>query len=246
MVDLRLQALPHALTIERSRSNARPGPGAVKLADIRAGYGRNLVLRDFNLEIAPGEFLYLVGPSGAGKSTLLKLLYGMLRPVSGTGYVDGLPIHRLHSWETARLRRRLGCVFQAYELLPHLSALENVLLPLQLAHPKLKDPTGHAKDALEMVGLADKTGARPVELSGGQQQRVAVARAIAHEPRILLADEPTGNLDSQNSREIMELFRQLNGLGSTVIVATHDELVLRAFPARIVEISCGEEGRRAC
>jgi putative ABC transport system ATP-binding protein len=127
-------------------------------------------------------------------------------------------------------------VFQTYELLPYLTALENVLLPLQLTHPRLRNPTGYAVDALELVGLRERLKRRPDSLSVGEQQRVAVARAIAPQPRILLADEPTGNLDSQSTAEIVELFRQLNGMGSTIVMATHDEFVLSRYPARAVRL----------
>jgi ABC-type ATPase involved in cell division len=150
--------------------------------------------------------------------------------------VDGLALHRMRSWQTSEIRRRVGCVFQDYELLPHLTALENVLLPLQLAHPRIRHPRNYAMDALELVGLGEKVDELPGRLSGGEQQRVAVARAIAHQPRVLLADEPTGNLDSPTSAEIMELFAELNTMGSTVIMATHDEWVLSSFPAPTLSI----------
>jgi cell division transport system ATP-binding protein len=194
------------------------------------------VFSGLDLDVRAGEFVYLVGPSGAGKSTLLKVLYGTLRPEEGSVVVDGIMVHRLQRWQTASIRRRVGCVFQSYELLGHLTALENVLLPLQLAHPRLGDPRGFAVDALELVGLKDKLNELPGNLSGGQQQRVAVARAIAHQPRVLLADEPTGNVDSHNSGEIMELFWQLNEMGGTIVMATHDELVLTRFPARAIQL----------
>jgi cell division transport system ATP-binding protein len=193
-------------------------------------------LSGLDLDVRAGEFVYLVGPSGAGKSTLLKVLHGTLRPNEGSVVVDGIMVNRLQPWQTAMIRRRVGCVFQSYELLPHLTALENVLLPLQLAHPRLPDPCGYAADALELVGLKEKMNELPGTLSGGQQQRVAVARAIAHQPRVLLADEPTGNVDSHNSGEIMELFWQLNELGGTVVMATHDEFVLSRFPARAIHL----------
>ncbi|HEX4211904.1 MAG TPA: ATP-binding cassette domain-containing protein [Candidatus Dormibacteraeota bacterium] len=183
-----------------------------------------------------GEFAYLVGPSGVGKSTLLRILFGTLRPLSGEIAVDGISVHLLKSWQTARIRRRVGCVFQAYELLGHLSALDNVVLPLRMAHPKLRNPEAYATDALELVGLQDKTDVLPGHLSGGEQQRVAVARAIAHQPRVLLADEPTGNLDSDTSGEIMEIFKLLNQLGSTILMATHDEIMLSRYPARTVRL----------
>jgi cell division transport system ATP-binding protein len=190
------------------------------------------VFSGFELAVEPGEFTYVVGPSGSGKSTLLKLLYGVLRPTSGEVVVDGIRVHRLASWQTSAIRRRVGCVFQQYELLPHLTALENVALPLQLAHPRMRNPRGYAMDALQ-----GKLGERPDDLSGGEQQRVAIARAVAHQPRVLLADEPTGNVDSEASAEIMNLFGQLNQeLGSTVLMATHDEWVLDKFPARVIRL----------
>jgi cell division transport system ATP-binding protein len=195
-----------------------------------------LILSRLDLHVRSGEFIYVVGPSGVGKSTLLKVLYGTLRPQTGTVVVDGVPVHKLRTWQTARIRRRVGCVFQSFELLPHLTALENVVLPLRLAHPRLKDPQAYALDALELVGLQNKTRELPGHLSGGEQQRVAVARAIAHQPRVLLADEPTGNLDSGTSSEILDIFRLLNQLGGTVIMATHDEVVLNRYPARIVRL----------
>ena len=210
--------------------------GAVVLRDVTVGYPNNPVFTGLSFDIAPGQFVYIVGPSGSGKSTLLKLLHGSLRPDHGVVVVDGLPLHQMRSWQTAEVRRRVGCVFQNFELLPHLTALENVLLPLQLAHPRIRRSREYAREALEVVGLSDKMDELPGRLSGGQQQRVAIARAIAHQPRVLLADEPTGNVDSPTSAEIMELFADLNGMGSTVIMATHDEWVLASFPAPTLSI----------
>jgi cell division transport system ATP-binding protein len=211
-------------------------PGSVQLRGVDAGYGRQAVFTAFDLDVRPGEFVYVVGPSGSGKSTLLRLLFGSVRPRTGSVLVDGVAVHRLRRWQTRAIRRRLGCVFQSYELLPHLTALENVLLPLRLAHPSIRDPRGYAEDALELVGLADKVSALPGNLSGGQQQRVAIARALAHQPRVLLADEPTGNVDSDMSAEIVELFNELNRLGSTVVMATHDEFIQSRFPKRTIPL----------
>jgi cell division transport system ATP-binding protein len=212
-------------------------PGSIQLRNVTAGYGETPVFSRFDLHIEPGEFVYLVGPSGSGKSTLLKILFGTIQPLEGWINVDGIAVHRLQHWQTDTIRRRVGCVFQNYELLNHLTALENVLLPLQLAHPRTRHARQLATEALELVGLAGKLHAMPLTLSGGQQQRVAVARAIAHQPRVLLADEPTGNVDKDASAGIMELFGQLNeNLGSTIVMATHDEYVLSRYPARAVRL----------
>ncbi len=212
-------------------------PGSIQLRNVTAGYGGAPVFTRFDLHINPGEFVYLVGPSGAGKSTLIKILYGTVQTAEGWVLVDGIAVHRLQDWQKDTVRRRVGCIFQTYELLPHLTSLENVLLPLQLAHPRMRNARGYATEALELVGLKDKLHERPGTLSGGQQQRVAVARAIAHQPRVLLADEPTGNIDKDASAEIMELFGQLNeNMGSTVVMATHDEYVLARYPARAVRL----------
>ncbi len=211
-------------------------PGSIQLRNVTAGYGGAHVLSAFDLHINPGEFVYIVGPSGSGKTTLLKVLFGVVRPETGWVLVDGIAVHRLQGWQTDSIRRRVGCVFQSYELLPHLTSLENVLLPLQLAHPRMRNARSCAIEALELVGLREKLHEFPGTLSGGQQQRVAVARAIAHQPRVLLADEPTGNIDSQHSSEILELFAQLNEMGSTVVMATHDEFVLTHYAAREIRL----------
>ena len=209
---------------------------ALDVEGLTAGYGGPPIVENVSVRAHRGAITAIVGPNGAGKSTLLKLLHGSLRPQKGSIVVDGLAVHRLPRRWVDRVRRQVGHVFQTYELLPYLTALENVLLPLQLTHPKIKNASDYAVDALELVGLGDKLKQRPGTLSMGEQQRVAVARAIAAQPRVLLADEPTGNLDSGNSAEIVELFRQLNGMGSTVVMATHDEVMLSRYPARAVRL----------
>ncbi|HXM55052.1 MAG TPA: ABC transporter ATP-binding protein [Candidatus Dormibacteraeota bacterium] len=220
-----------------SDSDVVGAPGSIQLRNVTAGYGQVPVFSGFNLHINPGEFVYLVGPSGSGKSTLLRVLYGTVRAQEGWVTVDGIAVHRLQDWQTDTIRRRVGCIFQTYELLPHLTSLENVLLPLQLAHPRMRHARNYAVEALELVGLKEKLHELPGTLSGGQQQRVAVARAIAHQPRVLLADEPTGNVDKDASADIMELFGQLNEqMGSTVVMATHDEFVLSRYPARAIRL----------
>jgi putative ABC transport system ATP-binding protein len=183
------------------------------------------VLTDINLEVAPGEFLALMGPSGSGKSTLLNLIAGIDKPSGGTLMVDGLDIASLSESELADWRaHHVGFIFQFYNLLPVLTAYENVELPLLLTGLSGRDRREHVHTALEMVGLTDRMTHYPSELSGGQQQRVAIARAIITDPTILVADEPTGDLDRVSAVDVLRLMDRLNReLGKTVIMVTHDQ-----------------------
>jgi cell division transport system ATP-binding protein len=212
------------------------GRGEIRLTGVATGYGTEAVLEDVSIDVPRGDFVCIEGPSGSGKTTLLRLLYGSLRPLRGLAIVDGVDLGELRRRHVGRFRRRLGCVFQSYELLGHLTALENVALPLQLAHVDVVDPNQRAADALDRVGLRDRAGSMPDELSGGQQQRVAIARAIAHEPAILLADEPTGNLDTESTDEVMAAFEAFHQRGGTVIMATHDERLRDRHAQRILRI----------
>ncbi|BCU79733.1 lipoprotein-releasing system ATP-binding protein LolD [Luteolibacter sp. LG18] len=182
------------------------------------------VLHGIDLKIARGEKVFLCGPSGAGKSTLLYTLAGLERPEQGSVHIDGQDLYGLSGREQARFRNsRIGYVFQNYHLLPELTALENVLVPGLLGK---KDRTEAAMAALERVGLANRADHLPAELSGGEQQRVAIARAIVNEPKVLFADEPTGNLDSVNSKQIMDILLNLaTEHGVTLVVVTHDETI---------------------
>jgi len=178
-------------------------------------------LRDVSLNLTRGELLAIVGSSGSGKSTLLNVLGLLDRPSEGTYFIDGQDVTRLSSDEQAHLRnRRFGFVFQAFRLLPRATAIENVELPLLYSERKNID--GLAKTALESVGLGDRVAHRPAELSGGQQQRVAIARALVNEPDVILADEPTGNLDAHSALEVMALFQRMNRDGRTIVLVTHD------------------------
>jgi putative ABC transport system ATP-binding protein len=175
-----------------------------------------------SFQIAPGEFVAIMGESGAGKSTLLGILGAMNAPTSGRLQVDGIDVYRLNQDQLADFRREyLGFVFQSFHLVPYLSVIENVMLPLAVTRRGNPEKRNMARQALAHVGLADKAGRLPGEISGGEKERVAVARAIVNEPPVLLADEPTGNLDSKNSREIMRMFQRLNDSGMTVIMVTH-------------------------
>lgn len=179
-------------------------------------------LADVSFTIAPGEFVAVMGESGAGKSTLLSLMGAMNRPSSGAYTVDGIDVYRLGQERRADFRREyLGFIFQSFHLIPYLNVMENVMLPLTTVRRPKKEKQGKAMQALERVGLASKAARLPNQLSGGEQERVAVARAIVNDPPILLADEPTGNLDSRNTREVMHLLGDLNAGGTTIIMVTH-------------------------
>jgi putative ABC transport system ATP-binding protein len=198
-----------------------------------------LALRGVDLAIERGEFVAIMGPSGCGKSTLLNLLAGLDRPTAGEVRLDGERIDRLSEAELARLRRRkIGFVFQFFNLLPTLSAVENVELPLLLIGRRRRDARRTANDLMGELGVGDKRAAAPVQLSGGQQQRVALARALANTPDIVLGDEPTGNLDSAATREVLGLLRAARDRGQTLLLVTHDARVAAAAD-RVVTLRDG-------
>jgi putative ABC transport system ATP-binding protein len=202
-----------------------------------SGDRRITVLRDVGFELEAGDFLAVVGPSGSGKSTLLALLAGLEQPTSGRVELDGVPLAQLSEDERARLRaEKVGFVFQSFHLIPTLTARENVQVPLEL---RGEDARARAAELLERVGLADRGHHYPAQLSGGEQQRVALARAFIHRPRILFADEPTGNLDAESGRNVVGLMAELNReLGTTLVLVTHDpELASRA--RRLIRLADG-------
>jgi putative ABC transport system ATP-binding protein len=183
-----------------------------------------------SIQVDEGEFVAIIGPSGSGKSTLMNILGCLDRPTSGTYILDGTPVEELDDDGLALVRSRMiGFVFQSYNLLPRTSALENVATPLLYQGVPKKERLLRAQAALERMGLGDRLDHEPSELSGGQQQRVAIARALVTEPRLILADEPTGNLDSHTGEEVLELFHQLNDAGVTIVLITHDsDVAVRA------------------
>ncbi len=202
----------------------------VRLENVAMRYGRGPeVLQDVNLELAAGAFHFLTGPSGAGKSTLLRLLYLAERPTRGRVWLLGQNIANVARPELPALRRQIGVVFQEFRLLDHLSALDNVALPLRVAGIGEAIIKEHVVDLLRWVGLEDHINARPSTLSGGQQQRVAIARAIITRPSLLLADEPTGNVDDSIALRLLYLFEELNRLGTTVVIATHNASLIDRF-----------------
>lgn len=197
------------------------------------------VLRDVTFAVPAGEFRWLLGPSGAGKTSMLRLMYLAVRPSRGRLSIMGAPIHDARRRDLPALRRRIGVVFQDFRLLPHLTAFDNVALPLRLAGRPEGQLRADVTEMLRWVGLARRVDALPPELSGGEQQRVAIARAVITRPALLLADEPTGNLDDEQAQRLMHLFREMNRLGTTVIVATHNGTLVRGHPAPALHLSHG-------
>ncbi|SFR09126.1 ABC transporter ATP-binding protein [Desulfoscipio geothermicus] len=181
------------------------------------------VLDDVSMQILEGDFIVILGPSGSGKSTLMNLLGCLDLPTSGQYYLDGLDVLKAKDNQLAEIRnQKIGFVFQKFNLLPRLTAIQNVMLPLLYRGAKEEEAKESAKEKLKLLGLGERLNHRPNELSGGQQQRVAIARAIVGNPHLVLADEPTGNLDSKSSKDAMEIFKELNRQGNTIVIITHD------------------------
>jgi len=200
-------------------------------------------LDGIDLSIRTGEFVAIIGPSGSGKSTLANIIGGLDRPTSGSVVVDGTDLSHVHDRQLSDYRNRhIGFIFQSFNLQGTQTALENVMLPLVFARVKAKERKARAKECLEAVGLGDRLKHHPSQLSGGQRQRVAIARALAVKPSIILADEPTGNLDSARGEEIMKLLRDLNKQGITFVMITHDMTVAKQAD-RIIEIRDGKIAR---
>ncbi|MEA3249954.1 MAG: cell division ATP-binding protein FtsE, partial [Patescibacteria group bacterium] len=206
-------------------------------------------LQNVNLHIRPGEFVSIVGQSGTGKTTLVKLLIAEERPTRGQIVVGGWDISGIRSSEVPLLRRQIGVVFQDFKLLPKKTVYENVAFALEVAGTSGRRIKAIVPQALKIVGLIDKTNRYPRQISGGEQQRVVIARSLVHRPKIIVADEPTGNLDSINTWEIIELLRRINGFGTTVVLVTHNREVVNALNKRVITIDDGlivsdqEEGK---
>lgn len=213
----------------------------IKLEKVTKSYqGRTVALRDCSLEIAKGEFVFLVGASGSGKSTLIRLLNREEKADSGLVWVAGKELGAISPWKVPYLRRNLGCVFQDFKLLPNKTVFQNVAFALEVIGTPKPIVQSQVPQILDIVGVADKQRRYPDELSGGEQQRVSIARAFANRPLILLADEPTGNLDPATTVGIMRLLDRINTTGTTVAMATHDHGIVDSMRRRVVEL---EDGR---
>ena len=196
-------------------------------------------LRGINLKVERGEFLSILGPSGSGKSTLLNLVGALDKPTSGKLAIDGVDVSTLNDNQLTDIRRKIGFVFQFFNLIPRFTAKDNVELSMSIANLSKTERSKRAEDLLETVGLKDRINHKPAELSGGQQQRVAIARALGNNPRFLLMDEPTGNIDSKTAHEIIALIRKLNDDGVTIVMVTHDQNLAKEAK-RTVQVFDGE------
>ncbi|MBI3952779.1 MAG: cell division ATP-binding protein FtsE [Candidatus Doudnabacteria bacterium] len=212
----------------------------IKFDEVTKTYGKVIALKNVSLEIHKDEFLSLVGQSGAGKSTLISLIIGEERPDSGRILIDDIDVARIRRTDIPFLRRKIGVVFQDIKLLRNRTAYENVAFAMEVSGEKNNSIRKEVPKILEMVGLEDKAKAFPHEMSGGEKQRIAIARALVHKPVLLLADEPTGNLDSINAWDIIQLLLKINKNGTTVILATHAKDLVNSVKKRVVTIEKGE------
>ncbi|WP_339772761.1 ATP-binding cassette domain-containing protein [uncultured Pseudosulfitobacter sp.] len=205
----------------------------IELENVAYSYGGGELLSDISVKLAPGSFHFLTGPSGAGKTTLLKLCYGALLPTSGTVRLLGADVRTLQRDDIAMLRRRIGVVHQDVQFLDHLPVAENIALPLTVSGRGAEAQGGDLDELMAWVGLSDRAQGLPPELSGGERQRAALARAVIMSPDVVLADEPTGNVDWEMSQRLLHLLIELNRMGKTVLIATHDLSLIRAAKAQV-------------
>lgn len=212
----------------------------IKFDKVNKSFKNNKVLRDVSFEIGGGEFVSIVGPSGTGKSTIIHLLLGADKPDKGHVTVDHYEINKMHSHEKQGYRRRVGTVFQDYKLLPNKTVHENVAFALEVLGYSKSYIYKKTKEVIDLVGLTRRARAYPKELSGGEKQRTSLARALVHAPKLLITDEPTGNLDPQATDELIKLLLKINKEGTTVILATHDDRVVNSIHKRVIRLENGK------
>lgn len=212
----------------------------IEMINVYKKYPNGIVAANgIDIKIKPGEFVYVVGPSGAGKSTFIKMMYREERPTSGDIIINGINLATLKSSKVPHLRRQIGVVFQDFKLLPRLNVYENVAFALEVIEETPKAIRQKVMDVLELVGLKTKARMFPTELSGGEQQRVSIARSIVNRPKLVIADEPTGNLDPETSWEIMNIFEEINARGTTIIMATHNREIVNTIRHRVIAVEGG-------
>lgn len=213
----------------------------LKMTDVSKVYpGGSVALQNVDIHIEPGEFVFVVGPSGAGKSTFIKMLFREVLPTTGSIFVNGVDILSLTPNEIPYMRRQLGIIFQDYRLLPDRTVYENVAFAMEVIETPRRKIKRRVLNVLDLVGLRHRADAYPNELSGGEQQRIAIARAIVNDPVFVIADEPTGNLDPETSWDIMEIFKEINAEGTTIVMATHDKEIVDAMGKRVIAIEDGK------
>ncbi len=229
------------ITKNKSKLKKKGRNSLIEYKDVVKKYDGDTLANDhISLKIEQGDFVYVVGPSGAGKSTFIKMMYHEEVPTSGHIKVNDHNLESMKNTEVPFLRRELGIVFQDFKLLPRLTVFENVAYALHVIEKEPKEVEKRVAHVLDLVGLADKKDSFPDALSGGEQQRVAIARAIANKPTILIADEPTGNLDPDTARGIMDILEKINQEGTTIVMATHNSFIVNEYRHRVIEISDGK------
>ena len=212
----------------------------IEFTDVTKSYAvGNQALRGVTMQIEDGEFVFLVGPSGSGKSTIMKLITGELKPTSGAVHVNGYSLERIRKREIPYLRRTVGVVFQDFRLIENMTVYDNVAFAMRVIGTREREIRERVPYVLELVGLENKSRRHPNELSGGEQQRLAIARALVNNPSTIIADEPTGNLDPARSLEIMSLLQEINDLGTTILVVTHEKDLVERFGKRVIAINEG-------
>ena len=212
----------------------------IQFTDVVKSYTEgNTALNDVSLQIEDGEFVFLVGPSGSGKSTIMKIITGELRPTSGQVHVNGYNLESIRKRDIPYMRRTLGVVFQDFRLIPNMTVYDNVAYAMRVIGAREAEIKERVPYVMDLVGLTGKERRRPTEMSGGEQQRLAIARALVNNPSTIIADEPTGNLDPARSFELMSLLQEINNLGTTVLVVTHEQELVRRFDKRVIAIDDG-------
>jgi len=212
----------------------------IEFKNVTVVYDKNIIgLDNVSFKINDGEFVFLVGKTGAGKSSAIKLLTGEIKPTSGNVIVDGIVVNSLRRSKIPYLRRAQGVVFQDFRLLPNKTVYENVAFAMEITGKKKKEIRRKVPKILELVGLADRANNYPNEISGGEQQRVSIARALVNSPSLIIADEPTGNLDVETSTEVMNLFEEINKMGTTIVMVTHSEKIVNDMQKRVIQLENG-------